>query len=72
MIFQSATSILAKHSAKAEANRSAMPETARILDEVRQTFPDARIRFAEEGGRVVGRPLVNGISASEMVLKPCE
>lgn len=65
---QSTAAILAKHSARAEENRLAMPKTAAILDQLRQTFPEARIRFAEEGGRVVGKPLGKGVAASDMVL----
>ena len=55
MISDKAQSILQKRNAQAEANRAAMPQCARWLDEVRQVFPDARIVYAEEGGRTMGK-----------------
>lgn len=38
------------------ANRAAMPETARFLDELRAVFGPVRVVWASENGLVVGRP----------------
>lgn len=69
MISESASAILAKRNAQAEANRRSMPTVTAWLDEVRQTFPDARIRFAQEAGHTVGTALGSrGVSADKMAL----
>jgi len=54
MISKSATQILQDRAAAANANRAAMPIVTAFLDEMRLTFPDARIKFASEGGRTLG------------------
>lgn len=70
MIGESAQAILTRRSAEAEANRKAMPFTARMLDELRQHFPDARVTFAEENGRTKGRRIQGiEITAGVMVLE---
>lgn len=38
-------------------NRSAFPETAKIVDAFREQFgSDVRLLYAEEGGKTVGKP----------------
>lgn len=43
--------------AKAQDNRSAFPFAARMVDELREFFPGARVTYAQEGGREVGKPM---------------
>jgi hypothetical protein len=73
MLGETAQAILARRSAEAEANRKAMPFTAKMLDELRQHFPDARVRYAQENGRTKGKR-VEGIeiTAGVMVLEKKE
>ena len=55
-----------------DRNRSAFPETARFVDEMREVFgTDVALEFAEENGRTLGQRdlLGTAVSASRMVLR---
>lgn len=52
------------------AQRAAMPESAAIGDHWRQWFPDARVRWAKEGGREFGARMPGAaVSAADMVFR---
>jgi len=54
----------AERAAAAEANRQAMPVTAKFVDEMRRVFGDqCRVVWAEEAGRVQGSPGPRGVVA---------
>lgn len=40
---------------KREQNRAAFPELARIMDQVREQFPNAKLIHGTENGRELGR-----------------
>jgi hypothetical protein len=39
---------------EAAKNRAAFPKFAAVMDEVRALWPDARVRYINEGGRTLG------------------
>jgi len=71
MIAQSAAAILQSRAEQAEANRRAMPQVSAWLDDLRQTFPNAMVKYAREGGRTAGRKReFYEVAANQIVLKP--
>ena len=53
-----ALDIARARTAQAEKNRAAFPFAAQKLAEVRQWFPEARIVYAKEDGREIGKRIV--------------
>jgi len=53
--------ILAKRQAQADANRAAMPFTASIVDGLTQAGFQPSVKYAEENGLKVGKPLPRGV-----------
>ncbi len=56
-----ALEILERRAAEARAKRAAFPFAARIGDELRQHFPEARVTYANEAGRVMGAKGPEGV-----------
>lgn len=57
------------------SNRAAFPETAKLVDELRDVFgPGVKLVWAEENGREIGVLELPGtaVAASEMVLRSPE
>jgi hypothetical protein len=54
----------AERAAAAERNRAAMPVVSAWVAELRQHFPDCRVRYAAEAGRVQGAPGPEGVIAT--------
>lgn len=47
---------------KAQQNRMAFPQTARMLDDFRRVFgEDTKLRYASEGGKEIGRPITDAV-----------
>jgi hypothetical protein len=50
---------------EAERNRAAMPVVSAWVAELRQHFPDCRVRYAAEAGRVQGAPGPEGVVVTQ-------
>lgn len=61
MISDTAQTILKKHAERAAENRRSMPQVTAWVDQTREHFPGARVIFAQEGGKTVGKPLPAGV-----------
>lgn len=57
----SALDLARRRAAEALANRARMPIVSGFVDELRQSFPEARVRYAEEAGQTVGKPGDQGV-----------
>ena len=53
---------MAKHGDARERNRREFPLATADLDMLRTSFPNARIVYAEENGRTIGKRECNGVS----------
>lgn len=57
---------IARHrAAQAQANRQAMPIVTALVDELRKSFPDAKVTYAHEGERSFGKAAEPGVQASD-------
>lgn len=52
----SAMDIVKRRAAEAERNRQAMPITTRWVHQVREDFPDAKVKRVTESGQSLGKP----------------
>jgi hypothetical protein len=57
-----------------DANRNAMPTVAALVDEWRKSFPDLKVIYAEESGKVIDRrePETNVFDIPQGYCKPYE
>lgn len=56
----------------AESNRAAFPETARLVDGLREVFgADATLTWASENGREIGKRGPDGVQATQ-VYRPAD
>jgi len=64
-----ALEIAQARAAQAARNREAMPIIGAFVDELRKIFPQARVTYASEAGRIAGSRGDEGVRISEIPVR---